>query len=214
MQPYQNMEEEIQRQNQLPLKDINTAFNIGSSLAGASLLAKGLPLVNKLIPQDLSMKGLSKISPILGKFAKKALNEGFSFDDVRDFISENAEKKKSKGIFQQLIGDVEISTLPESQRKQLGFLQMAAEELEKKGVGPNDEPFKKLAKKVKDVLKGKTKVLEAEAMEQQPIFTTQEDLARHNANYEAQQTSQQAGPGQQALMAILQKIQAQRAGGG
>lgn len=183
-----------------------STISTAASLGGYTQLAgKLLPFLNENLPIDIAMKGIKKFSPNLAKLLNKGATMGLDIGEgleyIKDRISPKPEEKTS--IFKDLIKGIDIASLPESQQKQLGFLQMAAEELEKKGVGPNDEPFKKLAKKIKDVLKGKTKVLEAEAMEMQPEQSIQ-----------PQQAAQQVGPGQQALMAILQKIQAQRTGGG
>lgn len=96
MQPYQKATEEILRQGELP-KDIpknvaSTALKVGgTAIAGKTLAEKVLALVNKYVPEDLAIKGLNKIDSRFGTFIKKALGAGESFNEVREFISEQAK---------------------------------------------------------------------------------------------------------------------------
>lgn len=107
MQPYQEASEEIQRQGQFPKRLLETAGSIASTAItgyGAGVaLNKVLPFLNKYIPKDLAIKGLSKIDPRFGKFINTALGNGESFEGIKDFIkqkmdSTSEEKPKSKGV--------------------------------------------------------------------------------------------------------------------
>lgn len=88
MQPYQAATEEIRRQGQLPKKALGTAVAIGASLAGTNALtSRILPFLSSYVPGNLMRKGLEKVSPRIGKFVDTAINNGFSLDEVRDFLS-------------------------------------------------------------------------------------------------------------------------------
>jgi hypothetical protein len=53
-----------------------------------------LPFLSKYIPQDLAIKGLSKLDPRYGKFINTALSAGQSFDEIKDFIGNKIEESK------------------------------------------------------------------------------------------------------------------------
>lgn len=177
------------------------------------MMGKAANLLSYYVPTSLAVKGLGKLNPTLNKFFKLARNYGFSEEEALNNVREKHEEyeeKKAKSIFQEIVGDIDISTLPENIQNQLGFLQMAAEQMERQGVGRNDPPFKKLAQKIKKVLKGKGGIM----MEEVGRNYGPEDFEGVDftpaASQAPQSESQQMGPGQQALMRILQQIQATR----
>lgn len=98
MQPYQAASEESIRQGELPYQALKTAAPIAlsaaSATAGGLAFKKVLPFLSEYIPQDLAIKGLSKIDPRFGKFINTALGAGKSFGEIRDFIKEKAEEGK------------------------------------------------------------------------------------------------------------------------
>lgn len=111
MQPYQAASEKIRRHGELPIEALKTGASIAASAAsapigalktGASIAAGGialkriLPLLSKYIPQDLAIKGLNKLSPHFGNFINKSLQEGASFDTIRDFLRGKAEGEQQK----------------------------------------------------------------------------------------------------------------------
>lgn len=112
MQPYQEASQEIRRQGELPIKALKTvgslAATTAAAYAGGPVLSRVMPFLSKYIPEDLAIKGLSKIDPRFGKFIKKALSSGKSFDEVKGFIEEKAEEgaqeeqaKESRNIIEQ-----------------------------------------------------------------------------------------------------------------
>jgi hypothetical protein len=111
MEPYQRATEEIRRQGELPLDLAKKAVSVGSAaatgLAGGAAIGRVLPFLNKYVPQDLAIKGLSKLDPRFGKFINKALSAGQSFDEIKDYIGGKAEEeeqkvaKESRNIIQQ-----------------------------------------------------------------------------------------------------------------
>lgn len=202
MEPYQEASEKIKEKFEQPGRFIKKAGSLGLGLAAGTavspIVARMIPFLNDLIPADLAIKGLTKINPKFGEFIDKSLKNGFSFDEIKDFLGQQAEKvekNQSKSVFDELLGDVDINQLPEPVQNQLGFLKTISDQLEKKGTHRESSTFKRLKKKIDEVLSGKIGELQGEAMAM-PQQTAQ----------------QQPGQGQQALMAILQKIQASRGG--
>jgi hypothetical protein len=104
MQPYQEASQEIKRQGELPFTILKKAGNIATSAAlggaalsgGSSILKKALPFLNKYIPENLAIKGLSKINPAFGKFINKAKEGGKSFDEIKEFITEQLGEAKQE----------------------------------------------------------------------------------------------------------------------
>lgn len=103
MQPYQEATKEIGRQGELPLKLAKRAASVGSAVAGtgAAYLAGGainrvLPFLSRYVPEDLAIKGLSKVDPRFGKFIQTALSAGESFDQAKEFIGSKIEEQQEK----------------------------------------------------------------------------------------------------------------------
>lgn len=68
------------------------------------LLARAVPLLNKLIPSSLAVKGLSKINPKLATFVTDSLAAGYTADNVLDYLrnrltssGEQMEKQRLEG---------------------------------------------------------------------------------------------------------------------
>ena len=108
MQPYQKAEQKIRASGEGP---INLVKNAGLTIAGAgaakfgasalgSLIPKVGALISKYIPDDLSRKGLEKVDPRFKKFIQGAMNEGFDYDEIRNFIGEQVEKTEQKRAIQ------------------------------------------------------------------------------------------------------------------
>jgi hypothetical protein len=95
MQPYQESSEEIRRQQSAPANFLRKGTSAALALTGTTAIASRIaPFLSKYIPQDLAMKGLSKISPRIGNFLSNSLANGYSFDDVKNFIGNKIEKKQ------------------------------------------------------------------------------------------------------------------------
>lgn len=97
MQPYQQASAEIQEQNAAPGQFLRKAASTALGLAGGSAAwNKIAPLVSNYVPQKLAQKGLSKISPWMGKLIAGAEKHGYSFDDIRNFLREKGEKEEQE----------------------------------------------------------------------------------------------------------------------
>src|SRR3954469_25048992 len=73
---------------------------IGGSLlatgAGTALASKIMPFLNKYIPVDLAIKGISKVSPKIGGFLKKGQSMGLNVEEGLNFIKEKISDEKTK----------------------------------------------------------------------------------------------------------------------
>lgn len=110
MNPYTETAQEMKRQSEGPKRFAKTAIGVGSAVAGATafapILARAAPFLSQYIPEDLAIKGLSKIHPKLGKFVKNSLDSGYDFNEVKDFIgkavTESQEAvKEDRNIIEQ-----------------------------------------------------------------------------------------------------------------
>ena len=91
MIPYKEASDEIRRQGELPVK----AFGTGLGMAAG--LTQIMPFLSSYIPEELTIKGISKINKQLGGFVKNALKSGRSLEEVKSFIKEKAESTEKQG---------------------------------------------------------------------------------------------------------------------
>lgn len=92
MESYQGSDIAAQEQTLKPIKA--AAIVGGSLLGGTSLLARAMPLLSRFIGQSTAIKGLSKLSPKMGKFIKSGMASGYTFDEIKKFLEEEFEKEK------------------------------------------------------------------------------------------------------------------------
>lgn len=220
MQPYQRASETMQMKSQQPVSLLKKAGSLAASaggfFGGSAILSNILPFLAEGITAETAIAGLTKINPQFGQFIDKALKSGESFDKIKEFISEKvqtAEESKPQSLFRRLVGDIDFSKLDEKTTKELSFLEKISAQLEEKGKDEKDPGVKKLKKKIEKALKGITGIADAEMMQMDQIMP-QEQMQAQQQPMQQQGQSQQPGQGQQALMAILQKIQASRGLGG
>ena len=155
MQPYQEASEEIRRRGEMPARALKKAASaipsVVSAFAGGAAISRVLPFLSKYIPQDLAVKGLSKIDPRFGKFVEKSLAGGSSFDEVRDFIKDKAEGPKSeentnqnRNIVEQYSPELHQFIMDEIQKGRSPLEAAARATLGKKG----ESDFKKVIEKM------------------------------------------------------------------
>lgn len=90
-QPYQEATEAIKRQGEAPGQLVKGAAQAALGVAGGgAVLNRIVPFLSSFVPQDLAIKGISKINPTLGKFVQGSLNQGKSMEEVTDFLKEKA----------------------------------------------------------------------------------------------------------------------------
>ena len=89
MQPYQRATEEIRSQGEKPVTAVQNAASLAAS---TGIGARILPFLSKYVPDDIAVKGLSKIDPRLGGFINKAMEAGQSVSAIKDVIKGKAEE--------------------------------------------------------------------------------------------------------------------------
>lgn len=218
MQPYQQASEEHNKQSYRP-------FQAASSLAIPAIKVgiggKIMNMINKYIPEDLAMKGLSKIDPRLGKFANLASESGHSFDEIKSFISKKVEKAGQQEIAKQNLNIIEQES-PELFKFLDQEIRNGREPIEAAALAQNDKRFSDIIKKLMKTHKtpwssiiesifGTGKQALANDAMNPPNSTPNQPLSAEAQA--ARQSVQQPGQGQAALLAILQKIQQARGGG-
>ena len=201
MQPYQEATQEIKRQGELPLTTAKNAGSIAATAyAGGGLVNRVLPFLSKYIPQNLAIKGLSKIDPRYGKFIEKAMSAGKSFEEVKEFIGSKIEEEvESKKPAKQNKNIIEQES-PELHQFLDQEIRKGRKPIEAAAIAQNDKRFSDLIGK----LSKKHKTPWSNIIES--VFG-KGDMAQPNQQQEQPlQQDGQTGPGQQALMGILQKI--------
>lgn len=218
MEPYQAANEEMRRRGEQPVNALKAAGSLALSAAPAYAGAKVLggigtkigervkTFLNDYIPQDLAIKGLSKIDPRLGKFVKKAMDEGYDFDELKNFIKEKTEEKQplpkeNRNIIEQYSPELHQFIHEQVQRGRSALQAGAAAQ----GMSKFSEIIKKLTK---DHKLPWSNILES-------VYG--DALAPQGSQASSQQQTnsfpqEKAGPGNQALMEILQKIQKAKGG--
>ena len=205
MNPYDRTAQEMKRQAEGPKRALKAGVGIGATLGATSfapVLGRVAPLLSQYIPQDLAIKGLSKISPQIGKFVKDAMESGYDFDEVKNFMGEKVQEsaKSDKNIIQQ--------ESPELHQFLDQEIKKGRNPIEAGALAQNDKRFSKIIEKLMKSHKtpwssiiqsifggGETAQPQQQQVEQEPQIAQV-----------AQGGQQQPGQGQQALMAILQKI--------
>jgi len=93
MQPYQEASEDHNRQSYRPFEAAATTAGIGfkSAIAG-----KVGTMLNKYVPKNLMMKGLSKIDPRLAKFMSLGEELGHSEEELKEYISGKISPNQSQ----------------------------------------------------------------------------------------------------------------------
>jgi len=233
MEPYQEAAQASRRSGELPLNAVK--FGSMAALGGLATKAVGpligriLPFLNDFIPDDLSKKGLNKIDPRFGKFINKAEEQGWSYPEVRDYLSQKAQKTKedifshsskpggkNKNLIEKHSPELHqfISEYLQKGNSPLQAAALSQSDPDKKGFGAI---IKKIAKENKaswaDIVEGVYggQVNQQQQAPNQPTPGNQPpiyyDYVRPDQVPQQGQPQQgQVGPGQQAFMALLQKI--------
>jgi len=231
MNPYEKTAAEMKRQSEGPKRlmsgpigkavgaaSLGAAATAGSA-AFAPLLARAATLLSEYIPQDLAIKGLSKISPKLGKFVDDALNSGFDFNEAKDFLGKKikdsqGQAKQDKNIIEQV--SPELHTFIDQEIKK------GRKPIEAAALAQHDKRFSSIIQKLKNQHKtpwasiieaiygtGETVQPNQPPIQGQPPSVSPEQPPNFSGQPQGQQ---QPGPGMQAISAVLNKIN-QKLGG-
>lgn len=189
----------------------NVAKGVGTAatLATGAATARVMPFLSKFIPVDLAMKGLNKVSPKIADFLKKGQSMGLNIEEGLDYLRENITPKKqeppkqNKNIIEQYSPELHEFIMGEIQKGRSPIEAGAIAGLGAKGMPDFRKIISKLTKDHKspwsailETVYGQQGGQKAQAQPQNP--------QQQQPNPAAQQG--QAGPGNQALMAILDKI--------
>lgn len=208
MQPYQKATDEILRQGELPKKALKTAASTALAAGSTTLAGKALSLVNRYVPENIAIKGLNKLDPRFGNFITKAMAAGKSFDEVRDFISQKAGEGMQEN---------QQTEPPKEDRNIIEQYSPELNQFMKEKIGAGEDPIKAAALAL--FQKGNNFESVIRKMEKdhktnwsqlvQSIYGGQGAKMTPNQPQNPQQqqsNQQQGGPGQQALMDILNRI--------
>jgi hypothetical protein len=206
MNPYEKTASEMKRQSEGPKQFAKTAIAAGSVVGAAAfapILSKIAPFLSEFIPEDLAIKGLSKINPRVGKFVSDALNGGYDFREIKDFLGEQIDQAKSQEPARQGRNIIEQES-PELFTFLDQAIRAGRNPIEAAAIAQNDKRFKPVIEKLMKTHKTPwSSIIEG-------IFGSGETAQPGQAP--VPQPNPQSGQGSQALMAILSKIN-QRLGG-
>ncbi len=75
---------------------VKGALKTGAAIGMGALSSRIAPFLSSYVPMDLAIKGISKISPELGKFLSRGLSMGLDAQEGLNFIKENMGPKEEK----------------------------------------------------------------------------------------------------------------------
>lgn len=200
MNPYERTAQEMKRQSEGPKRFAKSALGTGSAVGAAAfapMLSRIAPFLSEFIPEELAIKGLSKISPRIGKFVGEALDGGFDFSEVKNFLGEQVNDSRSQEPAKQ-----EKNIIEQESPELFSFLDQEIRSgrnpIEAAAIAQNDKRFKSAIDKLMKAYKTPwSSIIES-------IFGSGQ--VAQPSQSQQQQQGQQQGQGSQALMSILQKI--------
>ncbi len=198
---------------------LQTAASLGTIGVAPKVAEKILPFLSQYIPKDLAFKGINKVMPALGSFLKNGMQQGLTLESglafIKDSFNEEKEEKEDQNIIQQYSPEL-FSFLDQEVRK--GHpLAKASSEAQKKYKNVIQRMEKDHKTSFVDILEqifgkqtGKQMALKKfNERKQGLVEQEQERFQKEYGDQGVENTPnqpQQSGQGQQALMAILQKI--------
>jgi hypothetical protein len=235
MEPYQEAAEATRRSGTVPLNAIKygagLAIGTGGSMIAKNAISKIAPLLNSFVPWSFAKKALNKIDPRIGSFIKNSEDDGAESSEIKDFLSEKIKKseppKDNRNIIEQY--SPELHQFIDQQ------IRGGRKPIEAAAIAQNDKRFSDIIKKLSkdhktpwssiiDSVYGmgeraaasnpKQEALNKWNERQKKQSFLEEERQRFEQGYGNQMEQQQGqqpqggqpGPGQQALMAILNKI--------
>lgn len=200
MQPYQEATEESTRQSYRPFKVAGAIASSALPLAVSGMGGRVMSMLSQYVPENLAAKGLSKIDPRLGKFMSLGSEMGYSFDDLKGFLSQKVGQeaqqpaKENRNIIEQYS--------PELHKFMLEKIQGGINPMQAAALAQNDKRFSQIIDKLrKDHKANWSDIIQSIYGMGETAQPTQQ------MQQEPQQQQQpQVGQGQQALMAVLQRI--------
>lgn len=212
MQPYQEAGDTTRNSGESALNTLKYAgagaIGTAGAAAGRSIVSRMIPLLSSYIPESLAKKGLEKISPKFGQFIQKAEDEGYDFNEIRDFFTQKLKKdeeqqqpaKQDRNIIEQYSPELHQFILGEIKNGRSPLQAGALATMERTG----SKGFKKEIEKItKDHKVPWATILET-------VYGAGEQ-AQKGQDVEQEQGMQQRGKGEASLMAMIQNLQKARA---
>lgn len=206
MEPYQQASQAIRQGEESKvglLQNAALAYTGGKAISGGyQALNRLMPAVgaflSEYIPENLAIKGLNKIDPRLGKFIHGALSEGYTFDDVKNFMGEKIQKTQEdekKNIIQQHSPELHQFVENEIKNGRSPLQAGALAQMEQKGKSGFKSIIEKLVKEHK--MPWSSIVEMVFGKEEAPTQQSQNQVAspQQQQNIEQNATPQQANQG-------------------
>lgn len=195
-----------------------SVLSLATGGTAVGLTSKVIPFLSEHIPTALAIKGINKISPKLGGFLQHGMSEGLDVKEGLNFIKDkiNASQeppKQNRNIIEQYSPELH-KIISDGIKKGKSPLQAAIEAV-------SDSKFAKIVQKIAgDHGTSFSAILESvygpsnESSRSTNPFSTSQTQGQSSSQPQESASNQQPQPGQgqQALMAILQKIQQSRGG--
>ncbi len=200
--------DEIQRDKNFQ-KNVSSAIGSAAAIGTGGAAARVIPFLSKFLTPDIAMKGLSKVSPKIADFLQRGQSMGLNVQDGLQYLRDSIEPKQesqqaqsqpakenrniieqySPNLFQYIKDLISQGNKPvEAAIKAKKFL---TEGESKKAISQIEKDHKT---KFEDIVQS---IFGNEAVNQAP---------QQNVQQQPNPQDNQAGPGQQALMNILSKI--------
>jgi len=197
-------------------KGIGTAASLATASTLGPLASKIMPFLNEYIPAGLALKGINKVSPKLGAFLSKGQEMGLDLESGLDYVKDKFGSVKEKKEQAKENRNIIEQESPELHQFISQEIAKGRPPLHAGGIAQQDKRFSEVIKKLSK--KHKTdwsKIIEAIYGQEAKALPEQQQQATQPQGIQPQQpqpgqqqvqSQQQAGQGQQALMAVLQKI--------
>lgn len=215
LRPDEKATESEIRKSQGRTNAIRTGLETASSIAVAGLAStaasKIAPFLNQYIPEDLAFKGINKVMPAIGKFLKDGMGQGLSLKSGLDYLKSEFSKEEEKNtqenrnIIQKYSPELHQFISENIQQGRSPLEAGALASLERKG----QKNFKNIIKKIEEDYKSPWSAILETVYGNKGQSNQKQEQTQQNPQ---QQSQQQSGPGQSALMNILQQLNQVRGG--
>lgn len=189
MEPYQKASEQQRASGEYPLKTLeglgkSAIWGVGAKLgaqAGGKLITGIGAFLSDYIPDNISKAGLEKLDPRLGKFIQGAMDEGYSYDDLRQFMGDKMKKSQSepdkKNIIEQYSPELHLF-IDQQVKKGRPSVEAGA-------LAQQNDKFRKVIKKLeKDHKTNWSSIVESVYGQGQPTEETQQPSNSKNSGAE------------------------------
>jgi hypothetical protein len=204
MQPYQEESTAIKKQGELPFTAAKTASYLAPAIgagavAGSQLLKRVAPFLSSYLPENLAIKGLSKLDPRLGKFIQTAQANGQTWGEIKDFIGSKFQQEEKVQPAKEKRNIIEMES-PELHQFIEQNLKGGRKLLESGALAQNDKKFSNIVKKLEKQHKTPwSQIL-------QSVYGMGEQAQSQQQIQQPSAQPQQVGPGAQALLQAVQEL--------